>query len=86
MPELLRNQRNLGEALKAECPKNDCIVYRNVYEMFTELEADREKVMGIVSDQTIRVIERAMLAHMKTLNDMFFDNYAVKKYREERGL
>ena len=37
---LFKPLAEFGEALKKECPNNDCVIYRNVYERYCEEYAD----------------------------------------------
>jgi len=79
----------LGEALKEDCPKNDCVVFRNTYEIYCELFADYRRIKDAVSGLsggTIRAIEHAIRKSELQLYDMWANNYAIWKYRVAAGL
>jgi len=80
---------DLGEALKKECPQNDCIVYRNKYESYCELYADYARIKAAVADLnsvTIRALEHAIRKSVLDLHEMWAENYAVWKYRAAAGM
>ena len=69
----------LGQKMEAECPDNDCIVYRNTFRMARELDG---AIDGMDPDSypalTLRSELRKLLAD---LQEMYSENYAVCKYR-----
>ena len=69
----------LGQKMEAECPDNDCIVYRNTFRMARELDG---AIDGMDPDSypalTLRSELRKLLAD---LQEMCSENYAVRKYR-----
>ena len=76
---LTRALYQLGQKMEAECPDNDCIVYRNTFRMARELDG---AIDGIDPDSypalTLRSELRKLLAD---LQEMYSENYAVCKYR-----
>ena len=74
----------LGQKMEAECPDNDCIVYRNTFRMARELDG---AIDGMDPDSypalTLRSELRKLLAD---LQEMCSENYAVRKYRGEHPL
>ena len=82
MVNLFKGQETLGEMLIQDCPNNDCIVYRNVYEMYKEISADYERLSGTISDTTAHALESRIIKLHKELTEMYFSNYAVQEYRK----
>lgn len=41
---LFKPLAEFGEALKKECPNNDCVIYRNIYERYCEEYADYKRI------------------------------------------
>lgn len=76
---LTRALYQLGQKMEAECPDNDCIVYRNTFRMARELDG---AIDGMDPDSypalTLRSELRKLLAD---LQEMYSENYAVRKYR-----
>ena len=86
---LFKSLADFGEALKEDCPKNDCIVYRNIYERYCEEYADYKRIkeaFADLSDATIRTLEHAIRTSEKELYAMWFENYAVLKQRAALGM
>lgn len=82
---LFRPLAEFGEALKESCPPNDCIVYRNIYEMYCERLADYKRILATCPDlaeDTVRVLESSIYGLMKQLHDMWDTNIAVNRKRE----
>ena len=81
---LFKPPADFGEALKKDCPKNDCIIYRNIYERYCEEYTDYKRIketFADLSEATIRTLEHAIRASEKELYAMWFENYAVLKQR-----
>lgn len=75
----------LGEALKGSCPPDDCVIYRNVYEMYCEKLADYRRIVAAcpnLSDSTTRALEQAIRKDELQLYDMWKENIAVNRKRE----
>ena len=86
---LFKPLADFGEALKKECPNNDCIVYRNIYERYCEEYADYKRIkeaFADLSEATIRTLEHAIRTSEKELYTMWFENYAVLKQRAALGM
>ena len=86
---LFKPLADFGEALKKECPQNDCIVYRNIYERYCEKYDDYKRIKAAVadlSDATIRTLEHGIRADEKELYEMWAENYAVLKCRAALGM
>lgn len=85
-PELKRHRETaqlyaLGLALAADCPPNDCRVYLNIFDGARELDAalDNLDADGIPA----LALRRALREWVGELAEMYQDNYAIQKYREE---
>lgn len=86
---LFKPLADFGEALKKECPKNDCVVYRNIYERYCEQYADYKRIkeaFTYLCDATIRTLEHAIRASEQDLYEMWFNNSAVLKQRDAMGM
>ena len=86
---LFRPLAEFGEALKKECPNNDCASYRNSYERYCEEYADYKRIKEAftdLSEATARALEHAIRTSEKELYAMWFDNYAVLKQRAALGM
>lgn len=69
----------LGQKMEAECPDNDCIVYRNTFRMARELDG---AIDGMAPDSYPALTLRRELRKLLTdLQEMYSENYAVCKYR-----
>lgn len=77
--------RKLGEALSAECPMNDCQVYRNVYGMHKKMVEDYNRIseMPGISDSTLLAIRKDITRYHKELLEMYWKNYAIECYKAE---
>ena len=85
-PELKRHRETaqlyaLGLALAADCPLNDCRVYLNIFDGARELDAalddmDADSVPALA-------LRKALRERVGELAEMYRDNYAIQKYREE---
>lgn len=85
-PELKRHRETaqlyaLGLALAADCPPNDCRVYLNIFDGVRELDAalDNLDADGIPA----LALRKALRERVGELAEMYRDNYAIQKYREE---
>lgn len=86
---LSKSLRDFGEKLKEDCPKNDCVIFRNIYETYCEEYADYKRIMEAFTDlssSTIRALEHAIRTSEKELYNMWFNNYAVLKLRIALGM
>ncbi len=69
---------HLGRQLDKDCPENDCEIYRNIFHMAKELDESLDSLGGC----TAEVVQRELCSHVREMRRMYFENYAVKKYRE----
>ncbi len=69
----------LGMALRKECPNNDCIIYRNVFNMAMALD----DALDFNFDYAREVLARQLFKDQRELRTMYRDNYAVRTYREQ---
>lgn len=69
----------LGLALMAECPSNDCMIFRNIFKMCLELDNQIDRVTGLAR----RTLETALCNYQRELYSMWIHNYAIGKYRRE---
>lgn len=86
---LFKPLADFGEALKKECPKNDCAIYRNIYERYCEEYADYKRIkeaFADLSEATVRALEHAIRTSEMELYKMWFENYAVLKHRAALGM
>lgn len=86
---LYKSLADFGETLKKDCPKNDCVIYRNIYERYCKEYADYQRIKAAVpnlSEATVRTLERAIRASEKDLYEMWFNNSAVLKQRYTLGM
>ena len=86
---LCKSLVDFGEALKQDCPKNDCAIYLNTYKRYCEVYADCQRIEAAVPDLSeamVRELERAILANRRELYTMWFENYAVLKQRAALGM
>ena len=86
---LFKPLAEFGEALKKECPNNDCTIYRDIYKKYCEEYADYKRIKEALPDlskETVRVLEHAIRASEIELYTMWFENYAVLKQRSALGM
>ena len=69
----------LGRSLEADCPDNDCIVYRNTFRMARELDAAMDEMDP--DSYPALTLRRELLKLVTDLREMYSENYAVCKYR-----
>lgn len=75
-----RKTFELGLELMAECPPNDCMLYRNIFEMCLDLDEQIDRVTGLAR----RTLEAELYKHQHELFKMWMKNYAVEEYRRKR--
>lgn len=68
----------LGLAMEADCPNNDCTIYRNTFQMARELDETLDGAQGYAAE----VLQRELWKHVRELRRMYYENNAVKTYRE----
>lgn len=70
----------LGMKLLEDCPKNDCIIYRNIFKTCLELDEQIDRVTGRARE----VLNSELRREVYELWEMLSENYAVGEYRKER--
>lgn len=85
LPDELKNERvtrrvyALGLVLGEDCPGNDCIVYRNVFNMARELDDAIDKLDSSTARAALR---RELRERVKELREMYLENYAIQQFKE----
>ncbi len=72
----------LGVMLLENCPDDDCIIYRNTFQMCRELDEQLDRLAG----QPRRELKSRLKRQYRELEHMYRTNYAVKRYRQEPPL
>lgn len=82
--EFTRHIYALGLALAEECPDNDCRVYLNIFNATRELDAMLDKAKeGTAPALALR---SALREYVRELREMYFENYAIQRFKEEMKL
>lgn len=68
----------LGQALAENCPQNDCVVYRNIFQQARELDEALDGLDGYAAG----IIRRELRARVRELGRMYRTNYAISNYRK----
>lgn len=76
----LRALYQLGQKLEAECPENDCIVYRNTFRMAKEVDAALDQLDP--GGYPALVLRRALRKLVSVLRELYLENHAVRIYRK----
>lgn len=84
--KICERARQIGESLLQDCPKNDCIIYRNLYDKYTDLVVDYCQGAGLLSDATLSTIYREINRLGHEIEQMWIANYAVRSLVRERHL
>lgn len=84
--EISKRACQIGESLIQDCPQNDCTIYRNLYEDYTNLVADYCQGAGLFSDATLSLIYREINRLGHEIERMRITNYAVSALVRERHL
>lgn len=71
----------LGLVLAEECPDNDCKVYLNIFNMARSLDDAIDKMDDPNSYPAI-VLRQDLHKQLRELGEMYFENYAIQKFRE----
>jgi len=71
----------LGRKLMQKCPDNDCIIFRNLYEMFQGVNDDLSGCL--LSERGRHVLEKEQRRLERELEMMYRTNYAVQMYKKE---
>lgn len=78
--------RSIGESLLQDCPQNDCVIYRNLYDKYTDLVVDYCQGAALLSDATLSLIYREINRLGHEIEQMWITNYAVRSLVRERHL
>jgi predicted DNA-binding transcriptional regulator len=81
--EIRPRAKELGEALKKECPQNDCIIYRNLYNQYSDMIGDYRNSNLNFSDATVRALIHAVNKTGYEIESMYIENYAIQLYKRE---
>jgi hypothetical protein len=81
--EISPRAKKLGEALKKECPQNDCIIYRNLYNQYSDMIGDYRNSNLNISDATISALIHAINKTGYEIEGMYRENYAIQIYKRE---
>ncbi len=76
----LRALYRLGQKLEADCPENDCIVYRNTFRMAKEVDTALDQLNP--GGYPALVLRRALRKLVSVLREMYLENHAVLLYRK----
>lgn len=71
----------VGLALAEECPDNDCRVYLNIFNMARSLD-DAIDEMDDPNSYPAIVLRQDLHKKLRELGEMYFENYAVRQFRE----
>ena len=74
----------IGEALKQDCPDNDCRLFLNIYNSATEAAAAYNEIeaSGKYSEMTLLLLRKGIREQISTLHDMNCNNFAIKEYKK----
>lgn len=84
--EISERARQIGESLLQDCPQNDCTIYRNLYEDYTNLVADYCQGAALLADATLSLIYREINKLGFEIEQMRLTNYAVRSLAHDRHL
>lgn len=76
--------RQIGESLLQDCPQNDCVIYLNLYDKYTDLVVDYCQGAALLSDATLSLIYREINKLGLEIERMRLTNYAVRSLVRER--
>lgn len=76
---MMQRVYDLGLALEADCPQDDCVIYLNIFRMCRELDEQIDLVTG----RAQQLLERELRKLYSELEGMLLTNYAVRKYRRK---
>lgn len=79
--QYVKNIYALGLMLNQDCPDNDCVIYKNVFNMARELDGAIE----IVSGYPAKVLETRLHERIRELREMWLNNCAILAYRAQHG-
>ena len=78
----------VGEALRQECPDNDCRLFLNTYNMVTEAAAAYNEIeaSGKYSEMTLSLMRKGIREQISFLHDMNCNNFAIREYKKTRTI
>ncbi len=79
--QYVKNLYALGLMLNQECPDNDCVIYKNIFNMARELDGAIE----IVSGYPAQVLETRLHERIRELRELWINNAAILAYRAQHG-
>lgn len=79
--ELGYSIRSLGEQLVKSCPKNDCMIYRNIFVDYQQSLGQYKEVADKLTDTLRRGIHKELRARRDELMRMYDKNYAIQCYK-----
>lgn len=71
----------LGQALERDCPHNDCQIFLNTFRLCEDLDEQVELLRGWGRQVLIMELDR----QYRSLERMYLENYAVRKYRLDQS-
>jgi len=77
-----KHLKDLGRALQVECPDNDCRIFLNEFKMLQGIEDDLSGCLLSEWGRKVLQMERQHLEH--ELDRMFYTNYAIRQYRNQK--
>ena len=74
----------IGEALKQDCPDNDCRLFLNIYNTVTEAAAAYNEIeaSGKYSEMTLNLMRKGIREQIRFLHDMNCKNFAIREYKK----
>ena len=78
---IMRKAYALGKLLEDDCPENDCRVYLNIFRMAKSLD---DALDGLdASGYPAQVLRRDLRQQNRELRRMYYENCAVRQFKEE---
>ena len=71
----------LGEALRKNCPDNDCRIFLNQYNKLMKIQEDLRGCL--LSEYSVRILNTECRHIATELQTMTYSNYAVNAYKRE---
>ena len=76
----VRKIYSLGAALGEDCPGNDCIIYRNIFQAAQELDEALDHVKP--NSAPALALRSALRERVGELREMYFENFAIQQFKE----
>lgn len=89
LPDEFKNERvtrkvyALGLALGEDSPGNDCIIYRNIFNMARELDEALDAAKP--NSAPFLALRSALINRVRELRELYLENYAVQQFKEGIG-